>query len=456
MADRNLRNMNEQTNAPSSPEPSKRLLKIFEFLKTYLDLRSPHVRDIGQQMRTLWLEDLPQHAAIEFFRPDGNPEAAAEEDIDIILRITRPGLTHCPTPPATIADWLKPGWQEIDASAEVQPTRTVREKDEPAISERFEDRPQRPASLRKWLEERAEWQQKEQPARQVLAVFQTAYEWFGIHEREAEQIELLVGDGLLNCPDEAGAFNHPVLLQRLELEFYPEKGNPQFVFRKREQPPELYLEYLRVLPGANHQQIAKCADELKQTEFSPLGGEETDGFLRRLIYGILPGEGEMLAAHDQPPGDKPTVRRAPLIFMRQRRSGVENVFDMVREDIGKRTDFSAALMQIVGQPGGGPGSAHEPEVSPAAPGTGRRGHSVEQAGEQGTTGDRPPVGATRLRGGARPAGNRQDAHDCKPARPSAGAGKARARHGPHTESPARAPAKGRGTVAAAMHQRPAK
>jgi very-short-patch-repair endonuclease len=34
--------------------------------------------------------------------------------------------------------------------------------------------------------------------------------------------------------------------------------------------------------------------------------------------------------------------------MRQRRSGVENVFDMVREDIGKRTEFSAALMQIVG------------------------------------------------------------------------------------------------------------
>ena len=85
--------MNEQTNAPSSSEPSKRLLKIFEFLKTYLDLRSPHVRDIGQQMRTLWLQDLPRHAAIEFFRPNGNPEEASEEDIDIILRITRPGLT---------------------------------------------------------------------------------------------------------------------------------------------------------------------------------------------------------------------------------------------------------------------------------------------------------------------------------------------------------------------------
>ena len=207
---------------------------------------------------------------------------------------------------------------------------------------------------------------KEQPARQALAAFQTAYEWFGIHEREAEQIELLVGDGLLHCPDEGGAFNHQVLLQRLELEFYPEKGNPQFVFRKREQPPELYVEFLRLLPQANHQQIAKCVEELKQTELSPLGGEETDGFLRRLIYGLFPGAGDLLAAGDQPKGDQPTIRRAPVIFMRQRRSGVENVFDLVREDIGKRTEFSAALLQIVGLGGGRPADAHEPGALPGS------------------------------------------------------------------------------------------
>src|SRR5579859_1026905 len=202
------------TASPLSSEPAERLLKIFEFLKTYLDLRYPHVWDIGQQMRVLRLNDLPQHAAIEIFRPNVDPEQESEEDSDIILRITRPGLTHCPTPPAAIADWLKPGWQEIDANAEIQPSRTVREKNGSTRVERFEEVPQRPASFRKWLEERSEWQRNEQPARQALAVFQAAYEWFGIHEREAEQIELLVGDGLLHCPDEAGAFNHQVLLQR--------------------------------------------------------------------------------------------------------------------------------------------------------------------------------------------------------------------------------------------------
>jgi len=219
--------MNETKNKLqlSSPEPSERLLKIFEFLKTYLDLRYPHVRDISQQMRVLWLNDLAQHEAIEIFHPNGDPEQESEDESDIVLRITRPGLTHCPTPPAAIADWLKPGWQEIDAHAEVLPTRPAREKNEPVIIERFEDVPQRPAAFRKWQEERAEWQQKEQPARQALAMFQSVYEWFGIHEREAEQIELLVGDGLLHCPDETGVFNHHVLLQRLELEFYPEKDD---------------------------------------------------------------------------------------------------------------------------------------------------------------------------------------------------------------------------------------
>lgn len=45
-----------------------RLLKVFEFLKAYLDLRFPPVRDIGQQMQILWLKELPQHTSIEFFR----------------------------------------------------------------------------------------------------------------------------------------------------------------------------------------------------------------------------------------------------------------------------------------------------------------------------------------------------------------------------------------------------
>ena len=341
--------MSEQPNIQPQRD---RLLKVFEFLKAYLDLRYPPVREIGQQLRSIWLNDLPQHSSIEIFHPNNITEDESEES-GIVLKITRPNLTDCPTPPPAIADWLRSGWQNIDVSAEIQPSRNVMEDRQTRI-ERFDEVPQRKFAFERWLQGRNEWQINERPARQALAVFQTIYEWFGIHEREAERIELLVADGLLSCSDVGGKFNHQVLLQRLELEFYPEKRNPQFIFRKREQPPELYLELLRALPGANLQQVTKCADELKQTELSPMGGDDTEGFLRRLIQGIFPSGGRLVSASDQSRESNPSISRQPVIFMRQRRSGISNVFDLVREDISRRDEFSSALLQIVGLPGGTP------------------------------------------------------------------------------------------------------
>jgi hypothetical protein len=114
----------------------------------------------------------------------------------------------------------------------------------------------------------------------------------------------------LHCPDAGGEFRHPILLQKLELEFYPEKRQSQFVFRKRERQPELYMEFLRVLPGVNSSQIARCAEELKEAEFTPLGAEDTDGFLRRLIQGLFPGGGTMVGNEEASQVNVPTQRRS--------------------------------------------------------------------------------------------------------------------------------------------------
>lgn len=274
-----------------------RLRKVFEFLKSYIELRYPPVREIEHQLKVLWLNDLPQHRSVELFR-GGTDSEDESENADVVLRITRPNLTACPSPPAAIAEWVKPGWEKFDSSADFHPSSNVPDPSGRAGFERFDDVAERVSIFRRWVQQREEWQVNERPARRSMAVFQAVYEWFGIHEREAERIEILAGDGLLNCPDEVGKFNHQVLLQRLELEFYPEKRNPQFIFRKREQPPELYLEFLRALPGANYRQIANCADELKKIEISPLGGEDTEGFLQRLIQGVFPPSGQLIASEN--------------------------------------------------------------------------------------------------------------------------------------------------------------
>ena len=348
----------------------ERLTKLFEFLKAYTDLRYPPVRDIAQQPRSLWLKDLPSHPSVELFRDAGKSDVEAE-DSDIVFRLTRPVITKCPPPPTALSEWLKPSWQELTGTVEVRSTRNVIAKDGKTKIELFGADSQRPLLLNEWQQRREQWVTNERPARQSLTLFQVVYEWYGVREREGERIEMLIGDGLLQCPDAGGTFRHPILLQKLELEFYPEKRQPQFIFRKMEQPPELYMEFLRVLPAVNNQQLAHCADELKKAEFAPLGAQDTDGFFRRLIQGLFPSDGEVIEADSarssqhkgsssQPDlslfnqssstlePNSPVIERQPVIFMRQRRVGPGNVFDLVLEDIASREVFPSSLLQILG------------------------------------------------------------------------------------------------------------
>jgi very-short-patch-repair endonuclease len=307
---------------------------------------------MDQQLGALWLGHIPAHASIELFRNEAvRAEGEATPDSGVVLRITRPDLTLCPPPPALLDDWIKPGWQKIDGKVELRvgPSKEGRKR-----TESFEADPQREEALRQWSGEREKWAKSERPVRRALALFQTVYEWFGVLEREGERVELLVGDGLFCWPHESGEFRHPVLFQKLELEFHSEKQQPQFIFRKREQPPELYREFLHALPGAHAQEIVRCDNELKEAEYPPLGGEETQEFLRRLILGLFPAGGEFCGPGQKPLNGPagPFIERRPVIFMRHRRIGPGNVFDLVLADAAKRIEtgepFSSALMQILG------------------------------------------------------------------------------------------------------------
>ena len=50
--------------------------------------------------------------------------------------------------------------------------------------------------------------------------------------------------------------------------------------------------------------------------------------------------------------------------MRQRRVGLGNFFDLVQEDIAKRTEFPASLLQIVGLVGSTPATTEHPRSTP--------------------------------------------------------------------------------------------
>src|SRR6266496_6711232 len=125
------------SDGPNTQPMRERLTKLFEFLKAYTDLRFPPVRDISQQLRSLWVKDLPSHPSVELFQGVVNSEEETE-DSDVVLRLTRPITTQCPPPPAALREWLKAGWRDVPGTVEVEPTRNVVDKDGQTGIERFD------------------------------------------------------------------------------------------------------------------------------------------------------------------------------------------------------------------------------------------------------------------------------------------------------------------------------
>lgn len=330
-----------------------RFKSVFEFLRAYNDLRTPVITDISQQIAVIWLNLMPKYPTVnlnEFIDPHKEIKDGEYEN-DIVLEVTRPQMTPCPKPPEILSDWAMPGWTKLENKAEVRKSRNIlREKE--TVIENFDDKADRKTAFKVWVEKRNAWASNEKSTWEAIKFFEKIYELYGHIEREGERIELVLGDGIIELSDEGKVFKHPVLLQKLELEFIPEKKQPQFIIRRRETSPELSLDFLRSLPNLDVHQLAKCAEELRKIEFDPLGKEDTSGFFRRLIQGLFPNGGQYIDNHQQKQEETISLERNPVIFMRQRKTGLSETINLILKDIENRLskgeDFSIAMLQILG------------------------------------------------------------------------------------------------------------
>jgi very-short-patch-repair endonuclease len=331
----------------------ERLLRVFQFLEALNQHRNPPKRQIREQLWTLWLRDLPDHPAIERARPrieEGKPETPAasdaREDDDFILKVSRPKLTRPADPPAQIKLWLETGWDDPARELTVRKTRNEQSPEGETVVVRFEDDTDRIAALETWRAKRDLWAASEKPARAAARVFENLYELYGRTEREAERVELVLGDGLLTWRRPEGGVHHPVLLQRLQIAFEP--SIPQFRLTETEHPVELYSAMFQSMPDVDGRSIGRCREELEHGNYHPLGDRDTVGFLKRLVVQLSP-RGEFIeGAAPEGERDDPRIGRSPVIFLRARTLGFAAAIEAIIEDLRSREDLPWSLLNIVG------------------------------------------------------------------------------------------------------------
>ena len=186
----------------------------------------------------------------------------------------RPTFTQAPQPPLPIVDWLEGDWEDPDAEVTVSET-----KANGAEPLRFDAEPRRVEAYERWKTQHQNWAATERPARAAMKIFEQIYELYGRIEREAEQIELVLGDGILSWKrGEEGSIYHPILLQRVQLAFDP--SVPEFTMIETGKEVELYSALFRSMPDMEPKVLARCREELDRGGFHPLGGNDTLEFLR--------------------------------------------------------------------------------------------------------------------------------------------------------------------------------
>jgi hypothetical protein len=226
----------------------------------------------------------------------------------------------------------------------------VRERNEQrrgrTVTVPFDEVPARPAALEPYRAAWGRWAEAERPARAAMRVFERFYELKGKIDLESERVELVLGDGRLRWQRPEGAIDHPVLLQRVELEFDPDA--PEFRVIDADRAAELHGALLQGGEGISAQTLNELRAELEAGGYHPLARAATSGYLRRLAQLLGPRGAFREERADVAPGPDPAIHRDPALFLRARLSGFPAAFDRVLEDLETREDLPLSLTRLVG------------------------------------------------------------------------------------------------------------
>jgi very-short-patch-repair endonuclease len=338
----------------------ERLTRVFRYLEALHQHRNPVKRQIDGYQWVLWLRDLPEHSSVikgNLLSGSGWETEPVISD-DYLLKVGRPKLTQAPEPPPSITEWLEPGWDNPETEAKLK-TVIDRVADGETVLEYLESDSERFEALRIWHARRNEWAGLEKPARAAMRLFERLYDLYGWIQKEAERIEIVLGDGILNWRREDGPIHHPILLTRLQLEFNP--NVPEFIITEADAEVQLYSALFRSMADIDGRLIAKFREELEPGLHHPLGATATSDFLKGFVNQLSPrGEFRETDLPDQG-GDGPSISRSPVLFVRDRSQGFGVAIEGILEDLKERPDLPKHLLNIVGVDPPGDEGEYEPD-----------------------------------------------------------------------------------------------
>src|SRR5207244_1587150 len=159
----------------------------------------------------------------------------------------------------------------------------------------------------------------------------------------SEKLQLFVGEGILVASHAGETVRHPLLLQRVQLEFDPSK--PQFTVQETGDPPDLYAPLLRYME-TDPKRLLALKERLVADEIRPLGGQRTSEFLKDLVQTCWK-DGVYVDPQDVGRPAGPYVYRQPAFYLGNRNQGFADTIERYIEVLPGFKELPGSLLLIV-------------------------------------------------------------------------------------------------------------
>jgi superfamily I DNA/RNA helicase len=338
-----------KVSAESQEKAIELIVRVLKYLQEFDLAKTPPILNLGEQSWKQYFDGLPNYSMIQFGAHFKYLNQIFENqnlvEGNFILKSGRPAESVCPPPPVVAENWLKPGWEAPDVEPRFHSNKTYKNLVGKTVTEEFDDSPERLEGFEDWLEERRKWAASEINVHQARNVFGEYFDlWSKLH-RESEKFQLFVGDGIFCWESPDGIIHHPLLIQKVQLEF--NSLVPEFVIRDAFDSPALHTALLRFL-GIDGKHISHYQQILIKSQIHPLGGDETSDFLKELVQGLWSDGLYFESPEDVEKTQAPYIYRQPLLYLGRANQGYSDAVEKYIQHLYQTDFIPESLVRIVG------------------------------------------------------------------------------------------------------------
>lgn len=319
-------------------------INLFKYIRELYSQRYKVITDIQKEQWYQFFSDFPindEYIRCPFLMK--NDISEDENNSSIILQVTKPIPENCPEIPDSLKEWIDVDWKDDSINGlkwKLQIT-----KNEKVI--KLGEEPSRLRNVFQWNKKRQAWLQKQKNIKKVSDFFQNLRQKYEEVNKNSENIELMVGQGILEYKEMGDSICYPILLKKVLLEFDADKNMLSIV--DSEANPEIATTFLKEIESLNSEAIKKADDELKENFYHPLDKKDTPNFLNRFANELSPFSIYKQHENDSTnPTDKIIISNHPVLFIRKRTSGILKSLDVTINEIEEKGDIAGPILNLIG------------------------------------------------------------------------------------------------------------